>query len=109
MRGTRGWLSEAYLTNGSLFVRKIIGVLRLSHEGGRSRRGMGGSRVTGSISREEQIKLQLAEVKGPVMDRLQHSDLVKQQLSGQVFLSTVDAFRCLSDEDSRAEALRAGG
>ena len=57
----------------------------------------------------QSIKLHLSEVKGPVMDRLQQSDLVKQQLSGQVFLSTVDAFRCLSDEDSRAEALRAGG
>ncbi|WP_313953909.1 sulfate permease [Accumulibacter sp.] len=48
---------------------------------------------------DEQIKLHLAEVKGPVMDRLQHSALIRGKLSGQVFLSTVDAFRCLSEED----------
>ncbi|WP_291993165.1 SulP family inorganic anion transporter [Candidatus Accumulibacter sp. ACC003] len=50
--------------------------------------------------RAEQITLHLAEVKGPVMDRLQHSDLVGKQLSGQIFLSTADAFRALQGEDS---------
>ena len=57
----------------------------------------------GEINRslgKDQIKLHLAEVKGPVMDRLQRSDLVNRQLSGRVFLSTADAFRCLDDEHS---------
>lgn len=37
------------------------------------------------------VKLHLSEVKGPVMDRLQRSDLLKE-LTGQVFLSQFDAF-----------------
>ena len=40
------------------------------------------------------ICLHLAEVKGPVQDRLQHADLWKS-LSGQVFLSTNEAFEAL--------------
>jgi len=48
----------------------------------------------------EGIKLHLAEVKGPVMDRLQRSDLLGGQLGGQVFLSTADAFRALQGEAS---------
>jgi SulP family sulfate permease len=44
----------------------------------------------------QRIKLHLSEVKGPVMDRLQQSDLLGQ-LSGQVFLSTAQAFRHLGE------------
>jgi SulP family sulfate permease len=46
---------------------------------------------------ERQIKLHLSEVKGPVMDRLQYSDLLSRQLSGQVFLSTAQAFHSLAE------------
>jgi SulP family sulfate permease len=42
------------------------------------------------------IKLHLAEVQGPVMDRLRTSDLLLKQLSGQVFLSAAVAFDILS-------------
>ena len=48
------------------------------------------------------IKLHLSEVKGPVMDRLQHSELLGKELSGQVFLSTAQAFRSLAEEASPA-------
>lgn len=41
------------------------------------------------------VQLHLSEVKGPVMDRLQRSDLLKT-LSGQVYLSQFDAFRALA-------------
>ena len=44
------------------------------------------------------IKLHLAEVKGPLMDRLQHSELLLKALSGQVFLSAAVAFDSLSAE-----------
>ncbi len=44
----------------------------------------------------QRIKLHLSEVKGPVMDRLQQSDLLGQ-LGGQVFLSTAQAFRSLGE------------
>ncbi len=44
----------------------------------------------------QRIKLHLSEVKGPVMDRLQQSELVGQ-LGGQVFLSTAQAFRSLGE------------
>jgi len=52
--------------------------------------------------RAQAIKLHLTEVKGPVMDRLQQSELLGKELSGQVFLSTVQAFRCLAEQVSRA-------
>lgn len=48
------------------------------------------------------IKLHLAEVKGPLMDRLQHSDLLLKPLSGQVFLSAAVALDSLSSELSHA-------
>ncbi|KFB68748.1 sulfate permease [Candidatus Accumulibacter vicinus] len=48
------------------------------------------------------IKLHLSEVKGPVMDRLQQSELLGKELSGQVFLSTAQAFRSLAEEASPA-------
>lgn len=46
------------------------------------------------------IKLHLAEVKGPLMDKLKHSDLLPA-LSGQVFISAVSAFDQLSQELAR--------
>ena len=42
------------------------------------------------------IKLHLAEVKGPLMDRLQQSDLLLKSLSGQVFLSAAVALDSLN-------------
>jgi SulP family sulfate permease len=44
------------------------------------------------------VRLHLAEVKGPVMDRLKHSSLL-QRLSGRVFLSTANAWQALSAKD----------
>ena len=44
------------------------------------------------------IKLHLAEVKGPLMDRLQQSDLLLKPLSGQVFLSAAVALDSLCAE-----------
>ncbi len=41
-------------------------------------------------------ELHLAEVKGPVMDRLQQTDFFKNHQEGRVFLSTFDAFKALS-------------
>jgi SulP family sulfate permease len=46
----------------------------------------------------QSIKLHLSEVKGPVMDRLQRSELLKQQLGGRVFLSTAAAFSYLTEQ-----------
>ncbi|PAU76701.1 SulP family inorganic anion transporter [Halomonas salipaludis] len=40
------------------------------------------------------VSLHLAEVKGPVMDRLKHTAFCRE-LSGEVFLSTFDAWRAL--------------
>jgi len=44
------------------------------------------------------VTLHLAEVKGPVMDRLRHSDLL-EALSGQVFLSAAMAWDALARAD----------
>ena len=44
---------------------------------------------------EQSIQLHLAEFKGPVMDQLQHSDLLKHLAPGQVFFSASDALRQL--------------
>jgi len=44
------------------------------------------------------VTLHLAEVKGPVMDRLRHSDLL-EALSGQVFLSAAMAWDALARTD----------
>jgi SulP family sulfate permease len=43
------------------------------------------------------VRLHLAEVKGPVMDRLKQSILL-ERLSGQVFLSTANAWHALSSK-----------
>lgn len=47
--------------------------------------------------REAGVTLHLAEVRGPVMDRLLRSDLLERLTPGQVFLSTEDAVRALHD------------
>ncbi|MGJ7916287.1 SulP family inorganic anion transporter [Massilia sp. LXY-6] len=44
------------------------------------------------------VRLHLAEVKGPVLDRLKQSSLL-ERLSGQVFLSTANAWNTLSTGD----------
>ncbi|MBX9912277.1 MAG: STAS domain-containing protein [Pseudomonadaceae bacterium] len=50
------------------------------------------------------IKLHLAEVKGPLMDRLQQSDLLLKPLSGQVFLSAAVALDSLSAQLQNSHA-----
>ena len=45
------------------------------------------------------ITLNLSEVKGPVMDRLARSGLLRHKLSGRVYLSTAQAFRSLAQEN----------
>jgi sulfate permease, SulP family len=45
------------------------------------------------------VKLHLSEVKGPVMDRLNRSDLLRG-LTGEVYLSQFDAFRDLTERNS---------
>lgn len=47
---------------------------------------------------DSQVTLHLAEVKGPVMDRLQHSDLI-ESLTGRVFLSTYSAWKELTQHE----------
>ncbi|MEL0166528.1 MAG: sulfate permease [Pseudomonadaceae bacterium] len=49
---------------------------------------------------ERGIRLHLAEVKGPVMDQLQHTDWIRQQI-GEVFPSTDIAFNTLGKAASR--------
>jgi SulP family sulfate permease len=44
------------------------------------------------------VRLHLAEVKGPVMDRLKQSNLLAR-LSGRIFLSTANAWQALSTKD----------
>jgi SulP family sulfate permease len=48
--------------------------------------------------RQQKRCLHLCEVKGPVMDRLKHSKLVGKDLTGQVFLSSAQAYQHLSGE-----------
>lgn len=48
-----------------------------------------------------QVTLHLAEVKGPVMDRLQATGHLLRKLEGQVFLSTHTAFARLADAEAR--------
>ncbi|MBP6683712.1 MAG: sulfate permease [Halioglobus sp.] len=45
------------------------------------------------------IALSLSEVKGAVLDRLVRSGLLRHKLSGQVYLSTAQAFRSLAQEN----------
>ena len=53
--------------------------------------------------KERDIGLHLAEVKGPVMDQLQHTDWIDRQI-GRVFPSTDIAFNTLGKVASRAPA-----
>jgi sulfate permease, SulP family len=53
--------------------------------------------VINSRLRDAQVKLHLAEVKGPVMDRLANTHFYRE-LTGQVFLSTYDAWCALRGE-----------
>jgi len=53
--------------------------------------------------RDADIRLHLSEVKGPVMDRLESSTFLKA-LSGQVFLSTYQAWCTLHQPDTEPEA-----
>lgn len=46
--------------------------------------------------REAGVTLHFAEVKGPVMDRLKHTELMEVLAPGRVFLSTHEAVRALS-------------
>ncbi|MDF1856645.1 sulfate permease [Pseudooceanicola sp.] len=50
---------------------------------------------------EENIRLHLSEVKGPVMDRLQRSHFL-QELTGEVFLAQYDAYRKLAGQQVTA-------
>lgn len=50
---------------------------------------------------ESGVRLHLSEVKGPVMDRLRHSDFLRH-LSGQVFLTHHQAVTQLTEDQSRA-------
>jgi len=45
--------------------------------------------------REAGITLHLAEVKGPVMDRLRHTDFLARLRPGRIFLSTEEAVEAL--------------
>ncbi len=49
---------------------------------------------------DAEVNLHFSEVKGPVMDQLQRTDLLAE-LSGQVFLSQYDAFKTLEPELSK--------
>jgi SulP family sulfate permease len=53
--------------------------------------------LNGELARRG-VRLHLAEVKGPVMDRLKQSTLL-DKLSGKLFLSTANAWTALSAED----------
>lgn len=53
--------------------------------------------LAGSL-RKAGITLHLAEVKGPVMDRLEHFGIERWLSPGKVFLSTEEAVQCLKDE-----------
>ena len=55
--------------------------------------------------REVGVQVHLAEVKGPVMDRLGRSNLLDDLTPGKIFLSTHEAFealRALNKSDSRS-------
>lgn len=52
---------------------------------------------------EAGVTLHLAEVKGPVMDRLRRTDLLEHLAPGAVFLSTDLAVRTLAEEGEREE------
>jgi SulP family sulfate permease len=54
------------------------------------------------------VRLHLSEVKGPVMDRLQGTELL-EHLNGRIFLSTYEAWQALTDKaDPEPEISRVG-
>ena len=53
------------------------------------------------VLRAARVTFHLAEVKGPVMDRLQRSDLLEHMQPGRVFLSTHEAVIALGDTGAR--------
>lgn len=55
--------------------------------------------------RDADVKLHFSEIKGPVMDRLQRSNFLRE-LSGNVFLSQYDAFSTLDPEAARKALAR---
>lgn len=55
--------------------------------------------------RDSGVTLHLAEVKGPVMDRLRRSDLLEKLAPGRVFLSTHEAMLALADRGPAPAAL----
>jgi SulP family sulfate permease len=54
--------------------------------------------------RDSGVTLHLAEVKGPVMDKLERSDLLEKLAPGRVFLSTHDAVLALDRKPALASA-----
>ena len=54
--------------------------------------------------RNQQVRLHLAEVKGPVMDQLKNTELLDELAPGQVFFTTDEAMRLLSDNDRAASS-----
>ena len=50
--------------------------------------------------RDAGVTVHLAEVKGPVMDQFERSDLLKRLVPGQVFLSTHEAIVTLTDPNN---------
>ena len=54
------------------------------------------------VLQQRGVQLHLSEVKGPIMDRLKQTDLLLGALTGEVFLSTAEAF------DKLASATAAG-
>jgi SulP family sulfate permease len=57
-----------------------------------------------SSVRDAGITVHLAEVKGPVMDRLKHTELIEQLAPGRVFLSTHEAVQALTTTQSGTPA-----
>jgi SulP family sulfate permease len=57
--------------------------------------------------RDSGVTLHLAEVKGPVMDKLQRSDLLDKLAPGRVFLSTHEAMLALTEPRKQAALVEA--
>jgi SulP family sulfate permease len=53
--------------------------------------------------REAGVTLHLAEVKGPVMDRLKHTALIRDLAPGRVFLSAHEAVEMLTPHTPRTQ------
>jgi SulP family sulfate permease len=57
--------------------------------------------------RDSGVTLHLAEVKGPVMDKLQRSELLEKLAPGRVFLSTHEALLALAQPEKRSDLVAA--